>query len=120
MLCNGCGAINPTDAKFCWRCGKQGDFTRPPAAPQEAVPDAGMRMLIPVGRSGLAIAAGYLGLFSVLVIPAPFAVILGIMALNELKRKPELHGAGRAWFGIIMGVGVMLFFVIAIAANAFK
>jgi hypothetical protein len=25
------------------------------------------------------------------------------MALRDLKRHPHLQGAGRAWFGIIMG-----------------
>jgi hypothetical protein len=46
----------------------------------------------------------------VLLLPAPFAVLLGVLALKELKRKPELHGAGRAWFGIIMGVACMLIY----------
>ena len=76
--------------------------------------DAGMRVLLPVGRSGWAIAAGYLGLFSVLGIFGPFALICGILALREMKRKPHLHGAGRAWFGIIMGVlgSAMIAFII--------
>ena len=117
MLCNPCGAINPTNAKFCWRCGKRIEFVTP--SPEVNTTDtAGMRMLIPVGRSGMAIAAGYLGLLSVLLIPAPFAIIAGVVALNEMKRKPELHGAGRAWFGIIMGVLSIGVFVICIAAAA--
>ena len=35
--------------------------------------DPAMRMLLPVGRSGWAIAAGYLGLFSFIIFPAPLA-----------------------------------------------
>lgn len=66
--------------------------------------DAGMRMLLPVGRSGWAIAAGYLGLLSVLAVPGPFALLFGILAIREMKQHPERHGMGRAIFGIIMGV----------------
>src|SRR5262245_20994357 len=65
--------------------------------------DPAMRMLIPIGLSGWAIASGYLGLFSVLCIPAPLALITGILAIREIKRNPKKHGMGRAIFGIIMG-----------------
>ena len=51
-----------------------------------------------------AIAAGYVGLISVLCFPAPFALLLGILALRQLKKKPKLHGKGRAIFAIVMGV----------------
>jgi hypothetical protein len=72
--------------------------------PQSAVNnDAVTRALIPVGRAGSAIAAGYLGLLSPFGVFAPLAVITGALALRTLKRDPNLHGAGRAWFGIIMG-----------------
>jgi hypothetical protein len=70
--------------------------------------DAGMRMLLPVGRSGWAIAAGYLGLFSVLIIPAPIAVIIAIIAIRDMKRHPEKHGMGRAIFGLVMGLLVTI------------
>ena len=62
-----------------------------------------LRMVLPIGRSGWAIVAGYLGLFSVLFVFAPFALLAGVLGLREIKRKPELMGAGRAWFGIVMG-----------------
>lgn len=61
------------------------------------------RWMIPVGRSGWSIAAGYAGLFSIVGCGAPFAVVFGILALRELKRHPELGGRGRAWFGLIAG-----------------
>jgi len=61
-------------------------------------------MLLPVGRSGLAIAAGYLGLFAVLLVPAPFALLLGGLAVRDIRRHPDKHGMGRAVFGIVMGV----------------
>jgi hypothetical protein len=65
--------------------------------------DPAMRMLLPVGLSGWAIVSGYLGLFSVLCLPAPFAVLTGVLAIREIKRNPKKHGMGRATFGIVMG-----------------
>jgi len=65
------------------------------------------RLVLPVGRPASAIAAGYLGLLSLF----PFvglifgigASITGVIALRTLKRNPDLHGRGRAWFGLILG-----------------
>lgn len=62
-----------------------------------------MRILLPVGRSGYAIAAGYLGLVSVLFFPAPFALLFGILAYRDIKQNPKKGGMGRAIFGIVMG-----------------
>lgn len=71
-----------------------------------------MWMLIPVGRSGWAIAAGYAGLFSVILIGAPFALIFGILAIRDIRRSRKTdhpkHGMGRAIFGIVMGSLVLL------------
>ena len=66
--------------------------------------DHGLQYVIPINTSVLAIAAGYVGLISVLCFPAPFALLLGILALRQLKKKPKLHGKGRAIFAIVMGV----------------
>ncbi len=62
-----------------------------------------LRYLLPVGRSGWAIAAGYLGLFSVLCVPAPLALLTGILAVRDIRRNPKKTGMGRAIFGIVMG-----------------
>lgn len=79
-----------------------------PARPQVRQPAMGddptMRMLLPVGRSVWAIAAGYLGLLSLLGIFAPPALICGILAIRDIRQHPEKHGLGRAWFGIVMGI----------------
>ncbi len=64
----------------------------------------GIRLLVPYKVSGLAIAAGYLGLFAVLLLPAPLALVVGIAAVAQLRRNPEKHGMGRAIFGVVMGV----------------
>jgi uncharacterized protein DUF4190 len=76
--------------------------------------DPVIRALLPVGRSAWAIAAGYLGLFSLLFIPAPLAVIVSIIALVQLKRHPEKRGMGRAVFGLVLGLlgsAVLLLFL---------
>jgi hypothetical protein len=70
---------------------------------QPAEDDPALRWVLPVGRSGWAIASGYLGLLSLLGIFAPFALITGILALLEIRKNPRLGGRGRAIFGIVMG-----------------
>ena len=75
-----------------------------------------LRMILPIGRSAWAIAAGYLALFSILLVFAPFALIAGVLGLREIKQKPELMGAGRAWFGVIMGTLFSIVLGILIAA----
>lgn len=92
-----------------------------PGRPYDPGQDAGMRMLIPVGRSGWAIAAGYAGLFSFIFIGAPFALVFGILGVREIRRSrltpnPK-HGMGRAIFGILMGAlgtAAILFVAVAI------
>ncbi|MCG3181042.1 MAG: hypothetical protein BIFFINMI_03410 [Phycisphaerae bacterium] len=88
----------------------------PPPLPRDEGQDAGMRLLLPVGRSWVAIAAGYLGLFAILVIPAPLALAFGIWAVRHIKADPKRHGMGRAIFGIVMGslftAGALLFLLL--------
>ena len=79
----------------------------PPPLPQRMEDSAGMRLLLPVGTSGLAIAAGYVGSVSVLVVPAPLALLLGIFAIRSIRKSRRTphpkHGMGRAIFGIVVG-----------------
>ena len=80
--------------------------------------DPAMRLLLPVGRSGWAIAAGYLGLVSVLLVPAPFALLCGWMAVRDIRRNPKKHGMGRAVFGIVMGaLGLALLIVVIVTSS---
>ncbi len=104
----------------CARCGQMVTVpplagTPPPSA--DLGQDPMMRMIMPVGRSGLAIAAGYAGLFAVLMCPAPIAFALGILAIRDIKKHPEKHGMGRAIFGLVMGaiftLALILFLVVA-------
>ncbi len=81
-------------------------------------------MLIPVGRSGWAIAAGYAALFGILIVPAPLALILAIVAIRDIRKsrdspKPK-YGMGRAIFALIVGIigtVVLLIFAFAILAG---
>ena len=89
------------------------------AAPQRrSIGDnAGMRALLPVGRSPLAIAAGYVGLVSFVVWPAALvAIILGILAIRDIKRNEGKHGMGRAIFAPIAGglvtVGLLTWIIV--------
>jgi hypothetical protein len=61
-------------------------------------------MLFPIGRSGWAIAAGYVGLFATVIFPlAPIAIVLGALAVRDIRRNPKKHGMGRAVFAIAVG-----------------
>jgi len=86
--------------------------------------DDGMQYVLPVNTSAMSIIAGYLGLISVLVVPAPFALILGILALVQLKKNPKLHGHGRAVFAIVMGalftLGPAVLIAIAVIGGNWK
>ncbi|QYK52237.1 MAG: DUF4190 domain-containing protein [Fimbriimonadaceae bacterium] len=62
-----------------------------------------MRFVAPIHSSGWAVTASYLGLLSVLFIFAPFAIITGLKALQDLKANPHKTGKGRAIFGIVIG-----------------
>jgi hypothetical protein len=109
MQCTRCGNQNPPDQQTaCTQCG----------APLTMGADPVVRALLPVGRTPLAIVAGYLGLGALFCFPAPLALGVGIWAVIDLKKKPGMHGMGRAVFGIVTGaigtVGLVLWLVMAI------
>lgn len=113
-FCRNCGAQMPDNAAFCVKCGA--------AAPQKNIPnsDEALKFIIPIGRSGWAIAAGYLGLLSLLPLFGILAVITGVLAVREIKRHPERLGRGRAWFGIVMGALMSLFYLAIFALALLK
>lgn len=83
-------------------------FVPPPVSPAKKLgDDVGMRLLLPVGRSGWAIAAGYAGLFALLLFPAPIALILGIVGWRDIRRSRGTadvkRGMGRVVFALIVG-----------------
>jgi hypothetical protein len=73
-----------------------------PAGP--LVSDSDLKWVLPVGRSGWAISAGYAGLFALIIFPAPIALILSLIAIWDLKKHPEKKGWGRTIFGLVTGV----------------
>jgi hypothetical protein len=107
MYCPRCGGANDDRANRCANCGREMRAVVPPGA--DLGDDPVLRMVIPAGRSGYAIAAGYAGLFSPFcLLPAPFAVVLGVLAIRDIRRHPERHGMGRAVFGIAVGCAGLL------------
>lgn len=92
----------------------------PGQPPHDIGQDAGMRMLLPVGRSGWAIASGYLGLLSVFPLVGILfglgAIITGLLAVRDIKRNPHRHGMGRAIFGIVMGALFSVLYIIMFGA----
>lgn len=98
-----------------------GQWTEPPtmsdiraAMPREKVDgnQDPMRFVAPIHTSGWAVTASYLGLFSVLLVFAPFAIITGILALRDLQANPTKTGKGRAIFGLVMGAIFSLVLVV--------
>jgi hypothetical protein len=86
-----------------------GPYPGPYGPPQRIEDDPAMRWVIPVGTSGWAIAAGYLGLFSLLCLPGPLALFCGVMAILQLRRNPRMSGWGRAILGLVLGsVGTLI------------
>jgi Domain of unknown function (DUF4190) len=121
MYCRQCGLYLGETATTCGRCGWAYGQQSPsagamPPPRQDIGQDAGMRLLLPVGRSGWAIAAGYAGLFAFIVFPAPLALLFGIIAVQDIKKHPEKHGMGRAVFGIVAGaIGTLILVAGALA-----
>jgi hypothetical protein len=103
MFCPHCGTANADNNFRCTKCGKVIQPTPQPVVTSDLGDNAAVRMLLPVGRSGLAIAAGYAGLFAFLIVPAPLALLLGVLAVRDLKQHPKKHGMGRAVFAIVTG-----------------
>lgn len=117
MKCSNCGVDIPAGAQHCGGCGAFLVTARQsaPTPTGNIGDDAAIRMLLPVGRSGWAIAAGYAGLLSPLLVFAPLALLFGILALRDIKRNRQRHGKGRAVFGVVMGVLFSLFGLLVLA-----
>jgi len=139
-----CGAPNEEDSIFCGNCGAvlkpeqappqveaearpeveeepvefpalDSSPARPPAVPPAVAPT------VPI--SGLAIASLILGIGGLTVLPllgSVVAIILGIMARNDIRQRPhEVSGDGIALAGIVLGwiaVGLAVLGVVVFGA----
>ncbi|MDR0520863.1 MAG: DUF4190 domain-containing protein [Planctomycetaceae bacterium] len=117
MNCPQCQAVLPDNAISCPHCKCR--FGTPPPGYDAA--NTQISYIIPTNATWLSIAAGYLALFSVLVIPAPFALIAGILALLDINKRQargeKIGGKGRAIFAIIMG-GLFTLMAVLMLINA--
>ncbi|MEN6371572.1 MAG: DUF4190 domain-containing protein [Armatimonadota bacterium] len=127
MFCPKCGTENENNAYRCVSCQTIIQIQPIPLASQPvnvnpAQYDSDLKYILPVGRSALAVAAGYAGLFSALLVFGPIAILLGILALKDIKKNPEKMGKGRAIFGIVMGIlgtiGLVAVIVIQMTSSA--
>src|SRR3954469_25107004 len=98
--CPMCGEMIAASAKKCRYCGHYLD----PSVRPKSTSSTTDQFLMPVNRPISAIAAGYLGLFSLLPFFGLIAIIVALFALRTLKKDPDLAGRGRAWFGLIAGI----------------
>ena len=112
MYCTTCGKQINDKAVLCVHCG-----VKTTQAVSQRPIDPAVKMLLPIGRSGYAIAAGYLGIFSLIPLFAPFAILFGFLAINDIKKNPEKSGMGRAYFGIGMGIFSILIMFLFILRN---
>lgn len=106
MYCPSCGTMQPSAAAECGACGVR--LPRPKGATQQQSTEL-MGHFLPVNVSVWGVFAGYLGLFSLFIIPAPFAILCSVMTLRDLKKNPRHYGMLRAVVGFIGG-GIGLIF----------
>lgn len=95
-------------AKKCKHCGEYLDDDDIEERRPRKSANTLMRMVAPVEISVMSLFAGYMGLFAMFplvgIVPAVIGIFLGWGGLREIRQKPNLSGAGRSWFAIIIGV----------------
>src|SRR5262249_2400823 len=124
--CPFCGKPVALADERCRHCGEElFEDPRSARSPGDASATQGLQWLVPIGRSGWAIAAGYLGLLSCIplvgMVLGPLAITTGILGLRHSSRNPRLGGRGRAIFGIAFGTlnflwGAFLFAAVVVQA----
>jgi hypothetical protein len=106
-----------------WRPGAEpdtltraGDFINELATKPD---ESGLAYVLPIGRSGWAIAAGYVGLFSLIPFVCYAGLIVSIVAARDLKRRPEKRGWGRVITGFVISVPASIFYTLLLC-GAFR
>lgn len=121
--CPYCAEWIPARATRCRHCGEDIDWDEFEEEPEEDQEDGdgdwedqrprtmkaetGVTWLAPVQVTGRAIAAGYLGIFSLFpvlgLLLGPLAILFGYLGLFDLAANPNHHGRFRCWFAIVVG-----------------
>jgi hypothetical protein len=70
--------------------------------------------MLPIGRSGWAIAAGWLGLLSIVPFVGLLAIVISIVAIVHLRRNRDKKGWGRVVVGLLGGVASTALYGIAL------
>src|SRR5689334_10032066 len=103
MFCPGCGSEVASIALACPRCGQAGPAPGPPPLPTRPVP-AG-EYFFP--RNGPALAAYYLGVFSLLpavgIVLGILAIVFGVKGVRLERAHPEARGGMHARVGLVLG-----------------
>lgn len=116
-FCRECGAPLTMNIEVCSGCGVPTDLYFANKIRRSELDDRReMRLLFPVGRPFSAIAAGYLGLLSIVPLLNIAAVFSGFYGLGVIRKNPDMVGKWRCYFGIVSGI-VFIIFHIVLAAS---
>lgn len=102
--CPYCGELIKNNAIKCRFCGEFLDEQRaPPALPMAQVdePSTGVKMIVPVGRSGWSIASGWLGVISVVPFPIFVFTLMSEAGQTMLTRSMYLAAGINTMFGFL-------------------
>ncbi|HEY8717105.1 DUF2510 domain-containing protein [Pengzhenrongella sp.] len=81
-----------------------------------AMPSDPLHWVLPTGRSGASIAAGYVGIFALFIwVLGPVSVGMGIWGLR--KARVGGHGSGRSIFAIVAGVVAIVLGLMAVSGK---
>ena len=111
VYCPKRGAPNEGGSQFCNKCGAPLDQPNTPIAS----PQTNDNVLPAKRKSGHATASLILGLIGIIVNPCLiFAIIFGAIALNKMKKDPNLEGRGQALAGLWIGIIGLVLWIFAI------